>query len=300
MEMRRPFQLFHGRAGRLGKLAGQVAAVPATKGQPGNLLCFVDEPTGQSFLVDTGSAYSILPFTSQLPAKGPSICSASKEKIKCWGRTTRTIKCSGHSFTWTFLKAEVGFPILGVDFLQHFNITVDPSGGQLSLPGRDQPGVLKLGQWPSVTASVGVVAARTSLHHGRGHSRPKRVPLPAGAKEEATCGQSGGRPPPVGIAGGQQAVKVDVTSLSYDQLLKEFESVVNPSKMLPPTKHKVKHAIVTTCPQPIASRYRRLDPEKLQAAKDEFNSLEQQGIVRKSSSPWATPLHMAKKKDGSW
>jgi hypothetical protein len=51
---------------------------------------------------------------------------------------------------------------------------------------------------------------------------------------------------------------------------------------------------------PIASPFRRLDPEKLAAAKAEFAALERDGIIRRSSSPWASPLHMVKKPDGLW
>jgi hypothetical protein len=32
----------------------------------------------------------------------------------------------------------------------------------------------------------------------------------------------------------------------------------------------------------------------------EFRSLEKAGIVRRSNSPWASPLHMVPKQDGSW
>jgi hypothetical protein len=36
------------------------------------------------------------------------------------------------------------------------------------------------------------------------------------------------------------------------------------------------------------------------AAKAAFEDMERQGIVRRSSSCWASPLHMVKKADGSW
>ena len=48
------------------------------------------------------------------------------------------------------------------------------------------------------------------------------------------------------------------------------------------------------------SRPRRLDTAKLEAAKKEFRTMEEMGIVRRSSSPWASPLHMVKKPNGSW
>jgi hypothetical protein len=57
--------------------------------------------------------------------------------------------------------------------------------------------------------------------------------------------------------------------------------------------------LLTTGP-PIASKFRRLDAAKLAAAKAEFAQLEKDGIVRRSCSPWATPLHMVEKADGSW
>jgi hypothetical protein len=42
-----------------------------------------------------------------------------------------------------------------------------------------------------------------------------------------------------------------------------------------------------------------LDAEKLAATKKEFLALEKAGIVLRSNSPWASPLHMVKKQDGS-
>jgi hypothetical protein len=43
-----------------------------------------------------------------------------------------------------------------------------------------------------------------------------------------------------------------------------------------------------------------MDAEKLRAAKAEFEELERAGIVRRSKSSWALPLHMVRKSDGSW
>ena len=43
-----------------------------------------------------------------------------------------------------------------------------------------------------------------------------------------------------------------------------------------------------------------MDSAKLAAAKAEFQQLEKEGIVQRSDSDWASPLHMVKKSDGSW
>jgi hypothetical protein len=51
---------------------------------------------------------------------------------------------------------------------------------------------------------------------------------------------------------------------------------------------------------PIASRFWRLEGAKLEAARKEFEAMECDGIVQRSTSPWASPLHIVLKKDGSW
>ncbi len=48
------------------------------------------------------------------------------------------------------------------------------------------------------------------------------------------------------------------------------------------------------------ARALRLDPDKLRQAEAEFRQLKVAGIIRCSDSPWSLPLHMVRKKDGSW
>ncbi|GFS06153.1 Pol polyprotein [Elysia marginata] len=64
-------------------------------------------------------------------------------------------------------------------------------------------------------------------------------------------------------------------------------------------KHGVVHHIPTSGP-PVHARARRLDNDKLSAAKAAFEELEQLGIIRRSSSPWSSPLHMVRKSNGGW
>jgi hypothetical protein len=76
---------------------------------------------------------------------------------------------------------------------------------------------------------------------------------------------------------------------------------VNPDKRLPPvTKNKVEHHIRVKEGPPITANFCRLDAEKLAASKVDFDQLERDEIIRRSDRPWASPLHMVRKPDGSW
>jgi cleavage and polyadenylation specificity factor subunit 1 len=75
--------------------------------------------------------------------------------------------------------------------------------------------------------------------------------------------------------------------------------VLNHQGSLPPSVHGVEHHLPTTG-RPVTARFRRLDPAKHQAAKAVFEKMVQQGVARRSSSCWASPLHMVKKGDGTW
>jgi hypothetical protein len=68
----------------------------------------------------------------------------------------------------------------------------------------------------------------------------------------------------------------------------------------PKPLHGVVHHIDTGSAAPVFARPRRLDPEKHLIAEEEFLALEKAGIIRRSNSPWASPLHLVPKKDGSW
>ena len=84
------------------------------------------------------------------------------------------------------------------------------------------------------------------------------------------------------------------------KLLSGFPEVVQLGTKEQPVKHSVTHHITTTGP-PVSARFRRLPPERLKAARQEFEHMLQQGIIRPSSSNWASPLHMVPKKTpGDW
>lgn len=49
----------------------------------------------------------------------------------------------------------------------------------------------------------------------------------------------------------------------------------------------------------LSARNKKLPPDRYKAAKLEFEHMMEMGICKPSNSPWASPLHVVKKKDGS-
>ena len=111
-----------------------MAAAATADGIPGRLALLWDSAEGWSYFVDTGSAYSILPFSSTAQKTGPALTAASGASIKAWGHHRVQISSSGWHFIWRFLQAEVAFPIIGADFLANFKMAVDLSNMQLLCP----------------------------------------------------------------------------------------------------------------------------------------------------------------------
>ncbi|CAB0043628.1 unnamed protein product, partial [Trichogramma brassicae] len=87
---------------------------------------------------------------------------------------------------------------------------------------------------------------------------------------------------------------------AYDAILAEFASdKARPGEMATIVDFPVQHRIVTFG-QPVFARPRRLAGDRLAAAKAEFKKLLDRGIIRPSSSQWASPLHLVPKPGNTW
>lgn len=93
-------------------------------------------------------------------------------------------------------------------------------------------------------------------------------------------------------------IKAFFIDAPYDVLLRKYQCITILSDSPVPAADVVHH--ITTKGPPVSARPRRLPPEKLQAAKKEFDYLLKMGICRPSDSAWASPLHMVKKANNSW
>jgi hypothetical protein len=300
----------------VGKLAiqGRLNAVA-----PGALVHIQDQLSKRRFLVDTGASFSIFPHHSSAPASGPVLSGPSGKTIPCWDEKFLTLSFHGKTFTWTFLLAAVQFPILGVDFLRHYKLLVDPAANRLvdtrsketfaAIPAHGVPTASPVSLPSAVAAAAGCSPPHCTLgpqHTACGpEATPPQVPHHP-SSQDATCGKMTARlaaapsvKAPPGSLGAVPHVATCGQPPGIADLLSEFATVVNEDKSLPAATHDVLHHITTTGP-PLTAKFPRQDGEKLATAQAEFTSLERDGIVRRSDSPWASPLHMVRKKDGGW
>ena len=86
---------------------------------------------------------------------------------------------------------------------------------------------------------------------------------------------------------------VEPSSNKFRKLLNEFPDLLKPTFSTAEVKYGVHHFIPTK-DRPVFAR------DRLALAKKEFSEMEKMGIIRKSISPWASPLHMVSKPNGGW
>ena len=202
--------------------------------------------------MDTGAEVSVLP-PSRVERKRPheslTLQAVNGYPIATYGTRSITLDLGfRRTFRWVFILADVERPILGADFLRHFNLLVDMK----RLP-RGHP-------YP---------ATNTGYYFHGDHTQPP-------------------------------SILQRTPTNDFDALLSDFPLLTQPQPSNQPLKHTVTHHIETTGP-PVFARPRRLSPECLRVACQEFEHMLELGIIQPSSSNWASALHMVPKKTpGDW
>ncbi|XP_076066077.1 uncharacterized protein LOC143039721 [Oratosquilla oratoria] len=197
------------------------------------LLRVTDTVTGCHFLVDTGAVISVVPPAAKDRTHAHTaydLLAANGTPIATYGtRHWRVSFAPELSFPWTFVVADVGQPILGLDFLREHDILVDARRQRLI--HRPSNAFIRTFLWTS-PAPV--------LTHVQGPS-------------------------------------------PYNDIVREFPSITSSLPHPRKLSHTVEHTILTHGP-PCFARPRRLPPERLQAAKQEFELLLQDGISHSAQS----------------
>jgi hypothetical protein len=207
-----------------------VAAVPPSAPRTaaaGRLFFIFDQVSAKRLLVDTGSAYSIFPHHSHMKPFEPRLTAANGQRIRSWGSRRHFLRLAGQEYQWEFLQAAVSFPILGINFLKHFELLVDVIGE-------------KLVPRSSVPDSGGAVYTVVR--------RPAAAELQLSTAESRMYAQvvSGASAAGGPAAGSSEAPSNAAAADEWEQLLLEFPAVVQPFTVSSSPKHGVQHHIVTT------------------------------------------------------
>lgn len=220
--------------------------------QPTNCRLIInDKNTQLKFLIDTGAEVSVIPPTykqKRYPEVNAYLYAANHSPIKTYGDKTITLNLGLHrDFKWKFIIADVTQPIIGADFLSHYNLLVNIRQRKL-------------------------VDNLTNVHMNCSLNKNGEF---------------------------YKSLSFIDQNDSFKDLLNEFKDITRNNFNPKIVKHDITHHIITKG-QPVFAKPRRLCPEKLKVAKTEIQILMDLGICRPSRSPWASPLHMVRKKNGEW
>ena len=239
--------------GKLVRRQEDVRTLPAVPSTSSPLIYLQDSLSSRRFLIDAGASVSVFPDPgSSGEDSGVKLLTADGSSLTCSGSWVIPLCFGNHRFEWPFQLDPVTIPILGADFLKHYNLLLNISNQRVF--SSDSP------TSPSIVLP-------TSPDF-------KSAPLKANLLATPKC---------------------------ISDLLAEFPDVVSSDGFTASKpRHGVTHHLLTQPGPAVFAKAWRLDPEKLASAKAEFAAMEKAGIIRRSNSPWSSPLHMVKKKDGGW
>ncbi|XP_015111521.1 uncharacterized protein LOC107037474 [Diachasma alloeum] len=159
-------------------------------------LFITDRTTGTQYLVDTGSDVSVTPCRrppSKRETSGYKLFAVNGTLIDTYGYVSISPNLGlRRDFTWRFIEADVSKPIIGADFLHHFNLLPDLRNGAIidSATGlqshgqsarfratsvklleitEDSPYASILKEFPAITKPGGLLrkAEHSTVHHIR-------------------------------------------------------------------------------------------------------------------------------------
>ena len=84
-----------------------------------------------------------------------------------------------------------------------------------------------------------------------------------------------------------------------EQTMKDFEDIFALEPLELGKTNLVKHSIKVDNPIPFKERYRRIPPHQFEEVRKHLKEMEEIGAIRRSNSPWASPVVLVRKKDGS-
>ena len=99
------------------------------------LIYLWDAYRGAAFLADSGAAVSVVPHKSTAPPSGPPLVGANGAPIRSWGAVNKKVRFGDYDYVFSFVLADVAYPIVGLDFLAAHQLTIAAATKQVL--GRD-------------------------------------------------------------------------------------------------------------------------------------------------------------------
>ena len=84
-----------------------------------------------------------------------------------------------------------------------------------------------------------------------------------------------------------------------EQTMKDFEDIFALEPLELGRTNLVKHTIKVSNPIPFKEQYHRIPPHQFEEVRKHLKEIEEIGAIRRSSSQWASPVVLVRKKDGS-
>ena len=114
--------------GKLVQRQEDVRTLPAGPATSSPLVYLQDSLSSRRFLIDSGASVSVFPAPrSSSTSSGVKLLTADGSSLTCSGSRLIPLLFGAHRFEWPFQLAPVAIPILGADFLKHFNLILDVS-----------------------------------------------------------------------------------------------------------------------------------------------------------------------------
>ncbi|GFW80105.1 retrovirus-related Pol polyprotein from transposon 297 [Trichonephila clavipes] len=122
--------------------------------------------SGQKFLIDSGSEICVIPPSPTMnksPQSNFSLFAANNTKIPAYGMVRKELNLDlRRPFIWTFIIADVSSPIIGADFLKHFNLLIDLKKKDANISFKNI-----LSEYPDLSNSslISKSASHGTVHH---------------------------------------------------------------------------------------------------------------------------------------